>query len=335
MRRLRRLAGGVRDGLRGASAVLLYHRVAEVAHDPWRLAVRPAHFAAQMAVLAQRGDVMPLATLCDAVTARRRIRRGVVVTFDDGYADFRSAALPVLERTGVPATLFVTTGPLEHGEPFWWDELERLVLLPARVPPELRLVIDGRSWSCPMPADRNGRLAAYLAVHRRVGGLTTWERRRVLRRLRGWADTSPPPPGTPRALSVAELRAVATSPLIELGAHTVGHPYLGDLPVAEQVCEIQTSRQDLERHGEVAVRHFSYPHGDLSAETKRCVRTVGFAGACGSAGELAHRGSDPFDLPRLEVPDLDGPAFAAWLAALVPAPSRWRSTWRSTWTRAA
>ena len=45
--------------------------------------------------------------------ARRRRslpERPVVVTFDDGYADFHSEALPLLERFGFPATVFLTSG---------------------------------------------------------------------------------------------------------------------------------------------------------------------------------------------------------------------------------
>ena len=36
--------------------------------------------------------------------------RAVVLTFDDGYADFHSRAMPLLDRYGFTATVFVTTG---------------------------------------------------------------------------------------------------------------------------------------------------------------------------------------------------------------------------------
>ncbi len=39
--------------------------------------------------------------------------RVAVITFDDGYADFASAALPALQARSLPCTLYVTTGWLE------------------------------------------------------------------------------------------------------------------------------------------------------------------------------------------------------------------------------
>jgi peptidoglycan/xylan/chitin deacetylase (PgdA/CDA1 family) len=64
--------------------------------------------------------------------------RSVVVTFDDGYADNRSAAHPILRRYGIPATIFVVTGAVggsndwdTHGELYGrglmsWADLEML-----------------------------------------------------------------------------------------------------------------------------------------------------------------------------------------------------------------
>src|ERR1700761_1581266 len=48
----------------------------------------------------------------------------VLVTFDDGYFS-NSKALPVLERHGIPAALFVSTDHVLQGKAFWWDVVER------------------------------------------------------------------------------------------------------------------------------------------------------------------------------------------------------------------
>jgi peptidoglycan/xylan/chitin deacetylase (PgdA/CDA1 family) len=78
-----------------------------------RLAVRPEAFAEQMAYLKDNGFTpVPFAG------RTRRARRPVVITFDDGYADFHEHALPVLERFGFTATVFVTTGWLHDAGPY-------------------------------------------------------------------------------------------------------------------------------------------------------------------------------------------------------------------------
>jgi peptidoglycan/xylan/chitin deacetylase (PgdA/CDA1 family) len=93
--------------------ILLYHSVAEECSPrfrPWT--VRPRRFRAHMEHLAREGyEALTLSQLEDR--ARRGGRamppRPVVITFDDGFADFHSTALPVLESLHLASTLYVPT----------------------------------------------------------------------------------------------------------------------------------------------------------------------------------------------------------------------------------
>lgn len=102
--------------------VLLYHQVG--APRPSAVNLSPERFDAQLAHLVATGGV---ATLDDGLSAMRRStspladRPRVVVTFDDGTADFVEHALPALVRHGVPATLYVATRWLDEGASFWDD----------------------------------------------------------------------------------------------------------------------------------------------------------------------------------------------------------------------
>jgi peptidoglycan/xylan/chitin deacetylase (PgdA/CDA1 family) len=217
--------------------LLLYHRIGEAGSDPWRLCVRPRHFAEQLEVL--RGSVLPLAELVAARTPGR-----VALSFDDGYAGTLRTALPLLERHALPATVFVTTGPAADGRPFWWDD---------------------------PPADRG---------------------------LRG-----------------EEIARLAAHGLFEIGAHTVSHPRLPALAPAAQRREVEESRACLETLTGRPVLGFAYPHGAHAAATRRIVREAGFGWACTTAAGLLRRRTDAFRLPRLQVPDLGGEAFARWLSS--------------------
>ena len=96
-------------GSYGPVPVLMYHSIGGTD----RLSVRPGAFAEQMAYLEDNGFTpLPFGG------RTRSARRPVVITFDDGYADFHEHALPVLERFGFAATVFVTTGWLHDAGPY-------------------------------------------------------------------------------------------------------------------------------------------------------------------------------------------------------------------------
>lgn len=104
--------------------ILMYHHVADT--GPERLArwrVTPAMFAAQMHYLKQVG--FKSTTLEEWQQARREgkplLGRRVLITFDDGYADFESKVLPALRANGFPAVMFL---PSDHvGGRAVWDEV--------------------------------------------------------------------------------------------------------------------------------------------------------------------------------------------------------------------
>lgn len=97
----------------GRVVVLCYHSI----HPSASFAsASPELFAAHLEWLTAFCDVV---RLHDVPALRReagRSRPAVAVTFDDGYADNHTHALPLLEAAGVPATFFLTAGFLA-GDP--------------------------------------------------------------------------------------------------------------------------------------------------------------------------------------------------------------------------
>src|SRR3954465_10842670 len=100
--------------------VLMYHSVQPYETDPYQVIVDPGRFARQMRRLRRRGlRGVSMRELLDA----RRAGRGaglVGLTFDDGYANFVTEVMPVLERHGFTATVYVVAGAL--GGHNVWDE---------------------------------------------------------------------------------------------------------------------------------------------------------------------------------------------------------------------
>jgi peptidoglycan/xylan/chitin deacetylase (PgdA/CDA1 family) len=103
---------------RGGLRILFYHRVSDD-RDP--LAIAPRRFAAQMELLAAEGyRVVDVPEAARLLAAGGPLERVVGLSFDDGYRDVAEHALPVLERHGFRATVFVATGVTDGSAVFSW-----------------------------------------------------------------------------------------------------------------------------------------------------------------------------------------------------------------------
>lgn len=100
--------------------VLIYHRVGGGSGS--QVDLDPALFEAQVEFLAVGGRVITLddalRRLVSTVPAHDGDVDPVVITFDDGTADFTETALPILVRHRIPSVLYVATDFVERGRPF-------------------------------------------------------------------------------------------------------------------------------------------------------------------------------------------------------------------------
>jgi peptidoglycan/xylan/chitin deacetylase (PgdA/CDA1 family) len=110
--------------------VLMYHRVdAQTPSDAVgrSLTVAPAAFAAQLAWLrAHHIATLTTAELVAALARGEHPSHAVVLTFDDGYADAATVALPLLVRYGARASFYVSAGFLGDGRHLDWAQLRAM-----------------------------------------------------------------------------------------------------------------------------------------------------------------------------------------------------------------
>ncbi len=328
--RLRLVHNAWRLPFRGRGGVLLYHRIAELDHDPWSLAIPPAAFADHLAILERRCVGLSLAEFLARRTAGSLPANAVAVTFDDGYADNLEAALPLLERHGIPATIFVLSGFVGGSAETWWDRLEQTVFAAAALPEEIDLRV-GRGrlvWSRPRMGTGYGmRAMLHRKAYAAVAAVDTAEREAALAELARQLGHEPTHRVTHRALTLDELRRLAASPLVTIGGHTRTHPFLGNIEPERQRAEIAGGKADLEAWLGRPIDLFAYPHGSFGAETPLVAAEVGFTWGFTTKPTVVRHDSDALRIPRLNIVDLDGQAFeeTIWWHGLSGSGSRARA----------
>lgn len=276
------------------AVILLYHRVADLAHDPHSLSVSADRFAAHLEVLARDFEVVPLAEV-------RRPGRGrrLAITFDDGYVDNAEVAAPLLSSAGLRATLFATTGALDDGTEFWWDRLEHLVSKPGKTE-FLELEIADRCVRIDIRTPA-GRARAIRALNRRLRVLPPLQIEETVRTIAAQVDLRAAPCKTHARLGAEALRRLAANRTFEVGGHTHNHPRLAALAPVEQQNEIEVNRHILEQVVRRPVHSFAYPFGSpgtFDATTVNIVRATGYELACANVPGRVHRWTNRYRLPR-------------------------------------
>jgi peptidoglycan/xylan/chitin deacetylase (PgdA/CDA1 family) len=312
----------------------MYHRIADVEIDPWSLCVTPQHFAEQLEIIQKIAAPISLQQLNRDRQQGTIPHRAVAISFDDGYADNLDRAQPILAQYDLPATVFVSTGYVGTNREFWWDELDRIVLKPGKLPSQLSLTINNnlhtwdlgsateysrsayqqdrhcRAWE----AQPGSRMFLYYALWQKLRNLAEIDRQQALVEIATWAEVDSQPRSNYLPLAVDELTTLGSGELVEIGAHTVTHPFLSGQPLAIQQAEIDRSKLELERLLNRSITSFSYPFGDRTAETLELVKSSGFEYACSTQPDLVWRRSNCFALPRFGVEDWNGREFAERLA---------------------
>lgn len=207
--------------------ILTFHSISQ-GNSP--LKISPELFAEQMAWLKSNARILSLGEVVTCLLERRALpERTVVLTFDDGFRNFRDCAVPVLRRFDFPATIFVPTGY--------------------------------------------------------CGGTNSW-------------------PGQPEwvqreeLLSWQEITDLASRGFI-FGAHTVTHPRLPALSLAEAEREIKSSKTEIEEHIQRSVDFFAYPFGGWNPAV-RDLASKHYRAACSTGAGVLEADAHPFALPRVD-----------------------------------
>lgn len=241
---------------RGKGVVMMFHEIHTDVDAELRTGCDPAQLERIVRALRARGR--------DIVTVSEGLRRladpasapFAILTFDDGYRDNLTTALPVLERLDAPMTLFVPTGMITRDVYAWWLGLRRWILDSDTID----VVPMGRRFDC---AD----LASKLAAKRQI---TSWigedqSRADSLSPLFASGDIKIAELVDRYAMTEAELADMARHRLVTIGAHTAAHRFLTSLRQADVLDEFRSNKAFLENLLGAPIDYLAYPYGTPGA----------------------------------------------------------------------
>ncbi len=314
---------------RSKAIVLAYHRVISLKQDAQLLSVSPENFELHLKFLSNNYFPLSLHDLIEGLRRGNIPNKSVILTFDDGYLDNLIYAKPLLEKYNFPATVFVSSGYIDKDEEFWWDELERIILLSQSIPNKLSLkigdnvyewnIIQGEeyeNWNVAKKYLPNSKFSLYLDLHKLLRPIKKENRDNILNDLRKQLKIEKKSRPCYRVVSSIELNNLCSDGLIEIGSHTVTHPVLSDQDENIQNFEIFRSKKDIEKHLQKKVQTFSYPFGgkgDIGNGTVSFVKDSGYKGAVANFFGIVTKKTDPFLLPRCLVRNWKEDIFAQHL----------------------
>ncbi len=295
----------------GSCAVLLYHRVTQSQTDPQQLSVTPANFNAHLEHLKNNYHLLTIKEFQYYLENKKKFpKKSVLITFDDGYADNYLEALPILEKHTAQALFYIATGTLNTDVEFWWDAIERIVLLSDHKTEEEKYVLNGVEYNL-SGLDNTKRFELYEQLLPALRVMNSSLREEKINEL-GRIFNSSQGRASHRAMSFEELKKMDLSNASVIGAHTHLHPSLGALTYEEQLKEIETSKNILEQHLNKKITHFSYPFGtikDFNADTLDIMKKMNFQLVAANIPYLVHKNTDQYSFTRFLVRDWNSGEF--------------------------
>lgn len=231
--------------------------------------------------LASSYNVLPLPEAAEILRRGGQIpRRSVCLTFDDGYESNCLLALPILRKYSLPATVFVATDFVNNGAPLWPDRVE--YALQHTTLTEFDGVIAGGEMRFPLRtlADKQSAAGRLCALLKTVPQEELHDRVTAIEQTLGAALGGSHMPDIYRPLDWIQVRAMADSGLVTIGAHTHTHRIVGRCTKEETIDEeIRTCRQLIAARAGVEPEIFAYPngqHGDHDERTRAALVRHGF-----------------------------------------------------------
>ncbi len=293
--------------------ILMIHGVMDDRDNPSWIPLRPQlsreKLEAHLEAISKRYHFVSLIDAVQMLQGHKPMEPySVVLTFDDGYRNNMTHALPILREYDAPAAFFVPTGFLDHPRPFWFDRLDYAL---QQVDVEGRQVKIG-ACSMRLKAGRREDLSESYKNMRRTAKKQKMSDLDFLRDIEALSNELEHESGKSLAaihqdddwsmtLTWDQLHQLANDG-VTIGSHTVDHRRLGLVKTDHAREQLTRSKQDIEVHTDRPCQALCYPNGSYTEEMVELARQCGYLCAVTTDEGLNHVGDDLMKLKRINMP---------------------------------
>lgn len=299
--------------LNNPAIVLMYHDLREDGdYESWLKVSRTA-FTQQLEALSHFCDFIKPNDVMDA-SASKSSRLRVLLTFDDGFANNKTIALPILEKFGIPALFFISTENMETGSPFWFD----LVITPIQY-----LMLDSLDLrpvglkQYDFPQDEGPRrwsvVQSLLTDIKMMGNGSCARVNDILRFFQEiYGSSIEDAHSRIRPLTRDEIKTMKQSGFCYFGSHSHRHDILTCLADHEIRANLLTSKRLLEEVTGEPIINISYPNGDTNAAIETMSRECGYEWGYGTQSGAVTSHTAAMRIPRVAVSGYDSLCSIGW-----------------------
>lgn len=287
-------------------SILIFHRVLPEPDPLFPGEATVESFDAHMGLLKSLFNVLPLSDAVERLQAGTLPARAAAITFDDGYADNLTHALPILQKHGLHATFFIATSYLNGGRMFNDTVIESI-----RRSPHAQLDLSDLGLGThDLGSDAaKARAIGKILPQVKYQPIDTRDITVTAISARAGVDCLP----DDLMMTTAQLKELHAAGM-EIGGHTHRHPILARLDGAEAHAEIAAGKAWLEETLGDRIRLFAYPNGkpgaDYLPEQARIVRDLGFDAAVSTQRGVSTASTDRYQLRRFTPWDTQPTAYA-------------------------
>lgn len=230
------------------------------------------------------------------IEQKKKAKKLIAITLDDGYRDNFEKGLPIFKKHNVPICIYISTGMIEQQFIYWWYILEDLILSNTEI-----ILNNNEKFDC---STKESKEQTFLTLRERILKLPQSALSKELPKLFSNYKVELNSYNENLPLTWSQINILAKEPLVTIGCHTHAHFSFNQCTEKEIIDDILLSRNLIKEKANIDSEHFCFPFGDkisISEKHIELLKKLNFKSAVTTQPGICRYDADVMQLPRIFV----------------------------------